>query len=98
METAWNFQAGLRQAYHELSAEGKLTGEEKQVVGEIAHARRGIRWIQNIRIHRAVRREYCRQQGRRIFGAINWKGMVDWLKENWIHVLKIILSLAVFVI
>lgn len=98
METSWNFQAGLRQAYHELAAEGKLTGEEKQIVGEIAHARRGIRWFQNMRAHRAVRREYCRQQGRRIFGAINWQAMVDWIKANWVTILKIILSLAILVI
>lgn len=93
METTFNFQAGLSAAYHELLAEGKIT-KEALVVGELCHARRGHHWLQSIRAHRAVRREYCRQQGHRIFGAINWKGMVEWIKANWVTILKIILSLA----
>jgi len=93
METTWNFQAGLRAAYNELAAEGKIT-KEAQVVGEICGARRGQRWVQAIRSHRAVRREYCRQLGRRVVGAINWTAIKEWIKANWVTILKIILAIA----
>ena len=94
METCFNFQDGLRAAYNELAREGKLSADAKQVVGDLVRIRRGRKLIQLFRAHRAVRKHYCAKTGAPRVRAINWSAIVEWIKANWVTILRIILTVA----
>jgi hypothetical protein len=96
-ETAFNFQAGLRIAYNELGKEGKLSADAKQAVGGligVQREQRGRKLFQLIRSHRAVRQLYVQKTGAPRVRAINWTAIVEWIKANWVTILRIILTIA----
>lgn len=94
METSFNFQSGLRQAYNELAKEGKLSADEKQLVGELVRVRRGRKLVQLVRSHRAVRKYYLQKTGEPVLKRIDWNSIVQWIKDHWVDILKIILAVA----
>ena len=109
MESTNNFTRGLRAAYKQLEAEGKLTQHDRQVVGQLLERpvmqHRGQRIFAMNRVHARVRMMYCRQQSDLLFpllfvwpAFIDWEAIVEWIKDNWLDILKIILTILPFLI
>jgi hypothetical protein len=109
VESTINFARGLRAAYKELEAEGKLSQQDRQAVGQLLdrpvmqHSGQTIFAMK--RVHARVRMMYCRQQSD-LFAPllfvwpafIDWESLVEWFKDNWLDVLKIILTILPFFI
>jgi hypothetical protein len=104
METSANFSAGLKLAYTQLEAEGKLQEQDKQVIGRmltepVLFTADGVPVLAMKRLHLAVRRMYAKSLGAVAFiGKIDWTKIVDWLKAHWLDIVKIAVSIIPFIL
>lgn len=102
MEATANFMAGLRAAYDELDQEGTLTAKDRETAQRMFKGpvlrRSGKRVIATRILHQRVRRLYARTTGAILPFEIDWTKIVEWIKENWLTIVKIMLSLLMFVI
>lgn len=103
-ETSTNFSRGLSDAYKQLEAEGKLTDQDKRVIGGVIERPvmfdpDGLPILAMKRLHLAVRRLYAKSHGLvAVVGWIDWTKVVDWLKENWMTIVKLALMILPFLI
>lgn len=102
MESTTNFKAGLEAAYEQLNREGRLSDTDRRVVGELLRnpvmtGPRGQRIFAMKRAHFRVRRYYARKTGAVLGFEIDWTKIVEWLKENWAQIVKILFSLLMFI-
>lgn len=104
MESSTNFSAGLKLAYQQLEAEGKLEDQDKQVIGKVLSepvmfTADGVPVMVMKRLHMAVRRLYAKSLGViAVVGWIDWTKMVEWLKANWLQIVKLALAIVPLVL
>lgn len=102
METTANFKAGLQAAYDELNREGKLSETDHRAVGDLLRNPevmvRGRRIFALKRAHFRVRRYYARKMGIILPFEIDWTKIKNWIKEHWVDIVKILLSVLVFIV
>ena len=104
MESTANFQAGFEAAYKELKAEGKVNERDERAVtlllaNPVLTAPNGERVFGMARAHRRVRRYYLAKTGQPWGLTIDWEAIKQWIKDHWVDILKIILSvLFLFII
>jgi hypothetical protein len=103
LELTTNFRAGLKAAYDSLDLEGSLTERDHQVVGQLLEnpvltSPGGERIFAMKRVHLRVRRYYARQMGAPFPFDIDWTKIVDWIKEHWVDIIRIILAILPFLI
>jgi hypothetical protein len=104
METTANFKAGFGQAYAELRAADQLSLQDGRAVGALlAHdlltTPSGLRINGIRRSHRVVRRLYCHKHNLPLRSAVlDWTSLVDWIKENWVEIVRFILALLPFLL
>ena len=102
LESTANFKAGLKTAYDELDREGKLSETDHRVVGELLRrpvrtGRNGERIFAMKRAHFRVRRYYARKTGIFLPFEIDWTKITAWIKEHWVDIVKILVSLLMFI-
>lgn len=99
MENTANFKAGLQAAYDQLNAEGRLSATDHEAVGKLLSesvvTRNGRRIFAMRRAHLRVRRLYARKTGIILPRTLDWNKLVEWLKANWINVIRILISLLI---
>lgn len=104
METTANFAAGLKIAYHAMEFEGRLDEQGRQVIGKIIEqpvifSPDGVPILAMKRLHVAIRRLYAKMLGFvAVIGAIDWTKVIDWIKENWLTIVKIAITIIPFII
>ena len=104
MESSVNFSAGLKLAYTQLEAEGRLQDEDKQAIGRMLNepvifTADGVPILAMKRLHLAVRRLYAKSLGAVAFIYwIDWTKVVDWIKAHWLDIVKIAVSILLFVL
>ena len=93
METTASFEQALFQAHDELAAEGKLSSRHKGIFRRLRKHREHAM----SRAHREVRQHYIAEAGiMDTVKAIDWAAVVQWLKDHWINIVGIILSIVMF--
>ena len=93
METTASFEQALFQAHDELAAEGKLSSRDKGIF----HRLRKHRAHAMSRAHREVRQHYIAEAGiKDTVKAIDWAGLVQWIKDHWLNIASMILSIVLF--
>ena len=103
MEPTTNFAKALRTAYQELDTAGKLTQQDKQVVGQLLDnpvmtGPNGKEVLAMLRVHRKVRRFYLTSSHVVAVARINWEELIGWMKDHWVEIVRIILSVLPFLI
>jgi len=95
MESTAEFETALMAAYKEKEAEGQLSLHDRRVFAKLKHHRE--RAIE--RIHRRVSEQYAAAGGivDKVKG-IDWAKAKQWLKDNWVHIVQIILSIVLIFI
>jgi hypothetical protein len=102
MEPTPNFAAGLAQAKAELAKEGKLNERDARVIGEILDKpviqRNGKKIRAMYRVHVRTRAMYAKLNNMVVVNNLDWTKLVTWLKEHWVEVVRIILSVVPFIL
>ena len=104
MESSVNFSAGLKAAYQQLEAEGKLQEQDKQVIGRMLNepvlfTADGVPVLAMKRLHLEVRRMYSQTLGLiAVVGWIDWTKIVEWIKAHWLDIVKIAVSIIPFIL
>lgn len=95
MESTADFESALMDVYKDHEAAGTLTMHDRRVFAKLKHHReRAIS-----RIHRRVHEQYAAAGGivDKVKG-IDWAKAKQWLKDNWVHIVQIILSIVLIFI
>jgi len=97
MESTQNFQSGFERAYRELKAEGRTTEQDDRAVKAMLSgpftSRSGERVYPMRRLHRRTRRYYTMKTGAAWNISIDWESIIQWIKDNWMEILKLMLTL-----
>lgn len=96
MEATSNFAHALETVYNERKESGLLVKGDVAVFNLIRQPMQmgPNGFVNNMdRVHRRVRRLYIRKTWdlSALFVDMDWNSILDWLKENWDEILKIIL-------
>lgn len=101
MESTQNFQSGLLLAYNDLLREKRLSRRDRKVVGRLLQhpfiVVNGRRIHAMGRVHLRIRRLYAKHLG---FAPINldWTTIVQWIKDNWADIVRLILVILPFLL
>jgi hypothetical protein len=106
MEPTPNFAAGLVEARKQLAAEGKLSKEDDAAVSTllakpVVKRPDGTKFRAMYRVHYRVRALYAklkRVEGVVVVGNIDWTKIVSWIKEHWVEIIRIILTIIPFIV
>jgi len=101
MEVVSNFQFGLREAYSQLEAEGRvgdLDATQQKSLMQLCTMPAPATRAEMRRIHRRVRRLYIADTDSPPSLTIHWGAIVEWIKANWKTILSIILKVLPFLI
>lgn len=102
MEPTHNFAAGLERARAELAKEGKLNDRDSKIVGAILekpvveHQGRKIRAM--YRLHVRTRAMYAKLNNVVVVSNLDWTNLVQWLKDHWVEIVRLILTIVPFII
>lgn len=92
MESTSNFRVGIQKAYDE--SKDTLSKRDARVVKRFLE----LSEASVARVHRRIRAIYIRRQRLSSDVGIDWTTIIEWIKENWITILKVILSVLPFLI
>lgn len=103
MEPTPNFAQALQTARDELAKEAKLTMKDAQIVQSILDKpvveKNGQKLHVMFRVHQRVRNYYFRTAKPGIvIGNLDWMKLIQWIKDNWPAILRIILAVAPFLL
>jgi hypothetical protein len=106
MEPTPNFAAGLVEARKQLAAEGKLSKEDDAAVSTLlakptVKRPDGTKFRAMYRVHYRTRLLYVklkRASGEIVIGNLDWTKLVAWIKEHWVEILRIILTVIPFIL
>lgn len=105
MESLANFQDGLKLAFADLEKQNVLRGREKEVWQKAISldARVKLNDQPAVALRRCqlkVRRLYAASQGRALlfFPSIDWTAIVQWIKDHWQDILRVLLTVVPFII
>jgi hypothetical protein len=102
MEPTTNFAHGLELARAELDRDGKLSNRDNRLITRLLEQPvmvgpngRPIRAL--VRVHRRTRTLYNRLQ-KSFPLTLDWTKIVQWIKDNWLQIIRIILTVVPFII
>jgi hypothetical protein len=106
MEPTANFAAGLAEARKQLAAEGRLSKEDDDAVSTllakpVVIRADGTKFRAMYRVHYRTRLLYVklkRAAGEIVIGNLDWVKLVDWIKEHWVEIVRIIVTVFAFIL
>ena len=102
MEPTPNFAAGLAQARAELEKEGKLNERDGRAVTALLDKpvieKDGRKIRAMYRVHIRTRAMYAKLNNVVVVNNLDWTKLVEWLKEHWVEIVRIILSVIPFIL
>lgn len=103
MEPTPNFAAGLAEARKQLAAEGKLSKEDDSAVATlmakpVVVRPDGTRYRAMYRVHYRARNLYVKMNRIVLIGPLDWTKLVDWIKEHWFEIMRIVFTILPFIL
>jgi hypothetical protein len=102
LEPTTNFAAGLELARNELRTEKKLDTNHAKVVGAILDKpvmeREGKKIRAMYRAHVRTRILYAKLTPGVVIGNLDWTKLVQWIKDHWQEIVRIILAIVPFIL
>ena len=102
MEPTSNFAHALELARAELDKDGTLSRRDSRIVTRLLEQPvmvgpngRPIRAL--VRVHRRTRSLYNRLQ-KEFPLTLDWTKIIQWIKDNWMQIIRIILTVVPFII
>jgi len=96
MESVVNFTRAFESVFDEMKAAGRVNDRDgKMLAGMLTHPARttkhGLRVNRMNRSHRRVRWLYLREHGLPFGTTLDWNTLIQWIKDNWVEIVKAIL-------
>lgn len=96
MESTVNFTRAFESVFDEMKAAGRVNERDGKLIGGmLTHPARttksGVRVNRMNRSHRRVRWMYLREHNLPFSTKLDWNSLIDWIRENWVEIVKAIL-------
>jgi len=102
VESTKNFADGLELARAELSKDGKPDEKDGRVIRALLDKpvieRDGRKIRALYRVHVRTRAMYAKLNRGASIGNLDWTKLVQWIKDHWMEIVRIILTVAPFIL